>query len=257
MSRDRPVWVGTSWKMTKTLAEARAFVDALATVPIPPGVRAFILPPHTALAAVRERLPLTSPIRLGAQNAHWAPDGAWTGEISMRMAADAGATMVEMGHSERREHFGETDDTVAAKAEAALRHGLIPLVCVGESQAVREAGTAEDVVAGQVRAALSRLSPDGVGRTLVAYEPIWAIGEAGRAATEAEVAPVLRRIVETVADIGGGRLEALLYGGSVNVANAADLLADPCTDGLFVGRAAWDAAGFARLLSLAAAVTAR
>jgi L-erythrulose 1-phosphate isomerase len=249
---NEPVWIGTSWKMNKTLAEAGAFVDALASVQIPAGVQPFVLPPHTALAAVRARLAADSPVLLGAQNAHWAPEGAWTGEISMRMAADAGATLVEIGHSERREHFAETDDTVAAKTAAAIQHGLTPLICVGEPLAVRDAGEAEPFIAAQVRAALSRVSPGEIGGCLVAYEPIWAIGESGRPATEVEIAPVMAAISTTAADLAdGGRLRALLYGGSVNLDNAAALLGDPHADGLFVGRAAWQPDGFIRLLEIA------
>ena len=251
-SCDEPVWIGTSWKMTKTLAEAIGYVDVLAAAPIPAGVQPFVLPAHTALAAVRERLSVDSPVLLGAQNAHWASEGAWTGEISMQMAADAGASLIEIGHSERREHFGETDATVAAKASAALQHGLTPLICVGEPSTVRDAGRAETFVAAQVRAALTRRSPDEVGRCLIAYEPVWAIGDAGRPAGVDEIAPIMRTISATVAELtGGGRLRALLYGGSVDPGNAATLLDDPHTEGLFVGRAAWQIEGYLRLLEIA------
>ncbi|SDT31558.1 triosephosphate isomerase [Friedmanniella luteola] len=247
------LWVGTSWKMNKTLGEAAAFVDALVAAELPPGVQPFVLPAHTALAHVRDRLPAGSPVLLGAQNAHWGPEGAGTGEISMRMAADAGARLVEMGHSERRADFGETDRTVALKAAAALRHGLLPLICVGEPLEVREAGGAADFVAGQVRAALAEVGPDDVGRVLVAYEPIWAIGEHGRPATQDQIAPVMALIVEVVAACaGGGSLLALLYGGGVHPDNAEELLTDPSTDGLFVGRAGWDVQGYLRLLQLCA-----
>ena len=250
----RPLWVGTSWKMNKTLPEAVAFVDELLATPLPSGIQPFLLPPHTALAAVRDRLPAAAPVLLGAQNAHWGPEGAGTGEVSMRMVADAGATLVEMGHSERRESFGETDETVAAKAAAALAHRLLPLVCVGEPLAVREAGRAADFVAGQVRAALARVPAEQVSRVLIAYEPIWAIGEQGRPATQDEIAPVMRLIAELTAehaDDGDGAL-AVLYGGGVNPGNSAELLSDPHTDGLFVGRAGWAAADFVRLLQLCA-----
>src|SRR4029453_3789348 len=138
--KSRPLWVGTSWKMNKTLVEAESFIDELLAFPIPSGIQPFVLPPHTALARVRDRVPANSPVLLGAQNAHWAAEGSWTGEISMRMAKEAGPPLIEIGHSERREHFGETDRTVALKAAAAVAHGLIPLVCVGEPLAVREAG---------------------------------------------------------------------------------------------------------------------
>ena len=149
--------------MNKTLAEARAYVDELSAYELPEGVQAFLLPPHTALAAVRDALPAGSPILLGAQNAHWAPEGEATGEISMRMAADAGATLIEMGHSERRAHFGETDETVARKAAAAVAYGLTPMICVGEPGPVHQDGQAEAYVEAQLAAALSQLSPAEVG----------------------------------------------------------------------------------------------
>lgn len=239
--------------MNKTLAEAAVFIDELAEFPIPVGVQPFVLPPHTALASVRDRLPADSPILLGAQNAHWDTEGALTGEISMRMAADAGATMVEIGHSERREHFGETDQTVAAKAAAAVEHGLIPLICVGEPAKVRRAGDTEAYVAGQVRAAVSRLAPADVAGVLVAYEPVWSIGEHGRAARRHEVAPVTALISAILTEIAPGP-PVVLYGGGVDTGNAADLLNDPHADGLFVGRAGWTAAGFVELLELGGAL---
>jgi triosephosphate isomerase len=249
----RPLWVGTSWKMNKTLAEAAAFIDELLGFPVPPGIQPFVLPAHTALASVRDRLPPDSGILLGAQNAHWGPEGAGTGEISMRMAQDAGATLIEMGHSERREQFAETDLTVAAKAAAAVAHGLIPLICIGEPLEVRETGAEEQFLQAQVRAALSRLSPADLGQVIIAYEPIWAIGEHGRPATSEQVAPVMAMINDVVAELSaGGSARAVLYGGGVNPDNAADLLSDPHTDGLFVGRAGWAASGFVDLLKLCA-----
>lgn len=253
MTTNQAVWIGTSWKMTKTLAEARAFVDRLTSEPIPAGVQAFVLPAHTALATVRDRLPANSPILLGAQNAHWAPEGAGTGEISMRMARDAGAALVELGHSERRAHFGETDDTVAAKTRAALDADLLALVCVGESAAERERGDAESVVAAQLTAALARVAADEIGRVLIAYEPVWAIGDGGRTARSDELAPVLRVVRDTLDDLGRGRSAgAVLYGGSVTVEGAPELLAVPGVDGLFVGRAGWEASEFRRLLEIGA-----
>jgi len=214
------VWIGTSWKMTKTLAQSRDFIDRVSAASIPHGVQPFVLPSHTALATVRERLPADSPILLGAQNAHWAAEGPWTGEISMRMAADAGARLIEIGHSERREHFGETDATVAAKAAAAVAHGLMPLICVGEPLRVRADGEAVTYVAEQVRAAL---------------------------------APIMRAINATVAEIADRPLRAVLHGGSVRLDGATQLLRDGDTDGLFVGRAAWDPDGFTALLDQPAA----
>jgi L-erythrulose 1-phosphate isomerase len=247
------IWVGTSWKMNKTLAEAAAFIDELSAYPLPRGIQPFVLPAHTALASVRDRLPADSPILLGAQNAHWGPEGEGTGEISMRMAADAGATLIEIGHSERREQFGETDHTVSLKLAAAVDHGLIPLLCVGESRAVRDAGQASEFVTGQVAAGLSRVAPARIGDVIIAYEPIWAIGPSGQPARPDQVAPVLASISEVVAEISGGSsARAILYGGSVKPENAADLLNDPHAGGLFVGRAGWAASAFIQLLELCA-----
>lgn len=243
------LWIGTSWKMTKTLAEARAFARALADAEFPAGVQPFVLPAHTSLSTVRETLPRQSPVLLGAQNAHWAQEGAGTGEISMRMAADAGAVLVELGHSERREGFGETDETVALKARAALDAGLTPLICVGESSSVRAKGMAEEYVAAQVRAALSRVQREELPRILLAYEPIWAIGESGRPATPSEVSPVMSAIRAAVAcEDGNPECRAVMYGGSVALDNAAVLLRETGADGLFVGRAAWQVPGFLALV---------
>jgi L-erythrulose 1-phosphate isomerase len=251
LPESRRLWVGTSWKMNKTLAEAESFVDELSTFSIPTGIQPFVLPPHTALARVRDRLPTDSPVLLGAQNAHWAAEGSWTGEISMRMAKDAGATLIEIGHSDRREHFGETDRIVALKVAAAIAHGLIPLICVGEPSAVRDAGGAEDFVRMQVQSALSELARADTGQVIIAYEPIWAIGEHGTPATVDQVAGVMALINEVVTTVGRSA-RAVLYGGSVNVGNATELLSDPNTHGLFIGRAAWDAANFIALLKLCA-----
>ena len=249
----RQLWVGTSWKMNKTLAEANSFVDELLTFPVPSGIQPFVLPPHTALAQVRDRLPVDSPVLLGAQNAHWAAEGSWTGEISMRMAKDAGATLIEIGHSDRREHFAETDRTVALKVAAAIAHGLIPLICVGEPSAVRDAGGAEDFVRAQVQGALSELAPAEIGQVIIAYEPVWAIGEQGLRPTAEQVAPLISLISDIIRNTirpTGSSARAVLYGGGVDSQNAAELLSVPHTDGLFIGRAAWEASSFINILKL-------
>ncbi len=252
VSSARPVWVGTSWKMTKTIGEALAYVEKVVSVPVPPGVQPLVLPAHTSLTTVRDALPPRSPILLGAQNAHWSSEGACTGEVSMRMVADAGAQVVELGHSERRQQFGDFDEVVAAKVRAALDAGLTPLVCVGEPAAVRSSGEEVAFVEGQVQSALAHVDPDEVVAVLFAYEPVWAIGTLGRAAQPREVAPVMAAVSELTTVLGNGTgCCAVLYGGSVDQDNAAALLGDPNTDGLFVGRAAWTAEGFLRLLHIA------
>ena len=256
-SGPRRLWVGTSWKMTKTLAGAQTYVEELARATVPAGVTAFVLPPLTALHVVRAALAAGTPVVVGVQNAHWAPDGAMTGEVSMRQVHDAGAEIVEIGHSERRNLLGETDAMVADKVSAALAEGLVPLLCVGEPDEVRSAGRQDAFVSDQVRSALSGVAPVDLPRVLVAYEPVWAIGEGGRPATAGDVVGVLDRIRSVVAERApGARLRGLLYGGSVSTDNAAELLALDQLDGLFVGRAAWTASGFAELLAIAGRVVA-
>jgi len=192
-------------------------------------------------------------VLVGAQNMHWADDGAWTGEISPPMLRDCGLDMVEIGHSERRAHFGETNETVALKTEAALRHGLIPLVCIGETLAEREAGRASAVLDAQLRTALSKLD-DGQKEApiLLAYEPVWAIGVGGTPAT-AEYADARHAEIAATAQQVLGRHVPCLYGGSVGPQNCTELLACQHIDGLFIGRAAWDVAGYLDILSRCAA----
>jgi triosephosphate isomerase len=242
------LWVGTSWKMNGLIAFARDYASRLASQPADRwnGVQPFVIPSSTAMAAVRGALGDGSAVMLGAQNAHWEESGAWTGELSVPQVADAGAQIVELGHSERREHFGETDRTVNLKVKAVLRHGIRPLVCVGEPEASLQAGTSSDYISRQVEAAL-----EGVADTtavLLAYEPIWAIGEAGREPGPDDIAGAL----STLATRFGGSVEAILYGGSVNAGNATEILALPGVDGLFIGRSALDVEGYMEILDVAA-----
>ncbi|MGJ9372433.1 triose-phosphate isomerase [Nesterenkonia sp. CF4.4] len=249
------LWIGTSWKMNKTVAQARDYARALRSAleqrpALLEGVQPFIIPPHTALTAVAEELgpePART-VRLGAQNAHWEDDGAWTGEISVPQVADAGASLVEIGHSERREHFGETIETTRLKVASTLRHGLVPLLCIGEPAEVQSRGETADYLLDQARGALRDLSTEQLSRVIIAYEPIWAIGAQGRPATVTE----LREPFEVLAREYGGHVQALLYGGSVSTDNAAQLLEIPGVQGLFVGRAAWTLEGYLNLLEIAA-----
>lgn len=254
MSQGRKFWVGTSWKMNKTLAEAKSFAEGLkaADGDADARIQRFVIPPFTAVREVKAMLAGTS-VKVGAQNMHWADEGAWTGEVSPVMLKDCNLDLVELGHSERREHFGETDETVGLKTEAAVRHGLVPLICIGETLADRESGRAAEVLAQQVRGALSKL--DGAQKEaeiLLAYEPVWAIGEKGIPASadyanarHAEIAKVAQNIL--------GRRIPCLYGGSVNPQNCAELIACPDIDGLFIGRSAWKVEGYLDILARAAA----
>jgi triosephosphate isomerase len=249
MSRDPAVWIGTSWKMNKTLAEARAFAETIARADAQrdPRIQRFVIPPFTSIRQVKEILASTA-VKVGAQNMHWADRGAWTGEISPLMLTDCGMDLVELGHSERREHFGETDETVGLKVEAAVRHGLIPLICIGETLADRESGRADDVLATEVRGALGKLSPrQRTATILLAYEPVWAIGEKGIPA-RADYADARQERIIAVAESMLGRRPPCLYGGSVNRGNCAELIACPHIDGLFIGRSAWEPEGYLDIL---------
>ncbi|WP_234187975.1 triose-phosphate isomerase [Shinella sp. NM-101] len=254
MSQGRKFWVGTSWKMNKTLAEAKSFAEGLkaADGDADARIQRFVIPPFTAVREVKAMLAGTS-VKVGAQNMHWADEGAWTGEVSPVMLKDCNLDLVELGHSERREHFGETDETVGLKTEAAVRHGLVPLICIGETLADRESGRAAEVLAQQVRGALSKL--DGAQKEaeiLLAYEPVWAIGEKGIPASADYANARHAEIAKVAQDILGRRIPCL-YGGSVNPQNCAELIACPDIDGLFIGRSAWKVEGYLDILARAAA----
>jgi triosephosphate isomerase len=255
---DPVAWIGTSWKMNKSLAEAEAFAEALAKADAArdPTIQRFVIPPFTAVRPVKEILAATS-VKVGAQNMHWADKGAWTGEISPVMLKDCNLDLVELGHSERRAHFGETDETVGLKVEAAVRHGLIPLICIGETLADRESGRADAVLAREVRGALGKLSAAQRKATiLLAYEPVWAIGEQGIPAA-ADYADARQREILAVAEDCLGRRVPCLYGGSVNPGNCAELIACPNIDGLFVGRSAWAPEGYLDILARCSAALRR
>ena len=239
------LWIGTSWKMNKIRAEARAFAEALMASDLvrTTAAQLFVIPPFTAVAEVADHLAETR-VRVGVQNVHWAEAGAWTGEISAGMAADCGATIAEIGHSERRTYFGETDETVALKVAAALRHGLTPLVCVGDTRAEYDAGRTAEALDRQVRAAVSKVPRSAeVGRMVIAYEPVWSIGEGGTPAEPGFADAQHARIKATLAEVTGHELR-VLYGGSVNPDNCVSLAAQPNIDGLFIGRSALAPNGF-------------
>ena len=246
------VWIGTSWKMNKTLAEGRAFAEGLAAAAGDPRIQRFVIPPFTAVREVAQLLAGTD-VKVGAQNMHWAEAGAWTGEVSAPMLTDCGAHVVELGHSERRTHFGETDETVGLKTEAAVRHGLVPLICIGETGDEKDAGRADAVLRTQVEGAFARLSADQKGAPLLlAYEPVWAIGEGGTPASPDYAQDRHGRIAEVARDVTG-RDVPCLYGGSVNPGNCAELIARDHIDGLFIGRSAWAVEGYLDILDRCAA----
>lgn len=240
------LWVGTSWKMNGTLASARDYAEKLVAADAHQweGVQPFIIPPATALSEVHRVLGEDSGILLGAQNAHWEDAGAWTGEVSVPQVADAGAELVEVGHSERRQYFGDTDEVVNRKVRSIVSHGLRPVLCVGEPVDVFEEGRTVEFITGQADSALEGVDPSDV---VLAYEPIWAIGEHGREPRREDLARAFDALHDRYAD----HVTAVIYGGSVNRGNASELLGIPGVEGLFVGRAAWSAEGYLEILAIA------
>ncbi|MDQ2681256.1 MAG: triose-phosphate isomerase [Candidatus Eremiobacteraeota bacterium] len=233
-----------NWKMHKTTHEAALFVDEfLGLLPsIPDEVEIVLCPPFTALADVSERVRGTR-VALGAQNMHWLDQGAYTGEISPVMLADLGVSYVILGHSERRQFFGETDANINLKVRAALTHGITPVIAVGESLAERDAGMTRDRVARQSRAALAGLASDAVSKVVMAYEPVWSIGT-GKNCDPHCAGEVMAQIRSSVK---GLEHVPILYGGSVKPENLQTYLANPDCQGGLVGGASLDPGSFAQL----------
>ena len=250
---DRPLIYAANWKMNHGPSAAAGFVERFLALTAPVADRSlWFFPPAVSLAVVSQAVRGRADILVGAQNVHWEPKGAFTGELSIPMVQEAGARVVLVGHSERRHLFGETDEQVARKTATVLKAGLTPLVCVGETLAEREGGRTEHVIMRQLEPLLDKIAPDEWGPLLVAYEPVWAIGT-GRNATPDDAAQVHELIRFTVARRSvPGRLP-ILYGGSVNAGNVLALLARPELDGVLVGGASLDADGWAELVGLGGA----
>lgn len=243
-----------NWKMFGTRSEAVSLATALVSaVGKTSGREVLVAPTFTALEAVRDVI-RGSAILLGAQNVHWETKGAFTGEISAAMLRDAGATHVIIGHSERRQYFGETDATVNQRLKAALAGGLVPIVCVGETLAERDAGQALSVIARQLTAGLAGVDAAQLAGLVLAYEPVWAIGT-GRTATPEqaqEVHAAIRQQLTTMADATTSERVRILYGGSVKPDNVDTLMSQPDIDGALVGGASLDAAQFTRIVQFKA-----
>jgi triosephosphate isomerase len=247
---ERQPIVAANWKLHKTVAEAQQFVDALkAGTAALEGIEIVIAAPFTALHAMSKRLQSTS-IHLAAQDVFWENDGAYTGEISAPMLVDVGCSYVIIGHSERRQYFGETDDTVQRKVQAALAVGLHPIVCVGETSEQQLSGETFHVIETQLRSGLAGCDADQVSRLVLAYEPIWAIGT-GVTATPGGAQDVHRQIRQLVAGMWGevaAQGIRVQYGGSVRPDNIAALMAEADIDGVLVGGASLEADSFIQLL---------
>ena len=246
--------IAANWKMNKDVKEASDFISAfqkeMAGYNGP--AESVICPPFIALDAAAKFL-LGTQIKLGAQNLHFENDGAFTGEISARMLKSLGVHYVIVGHSERRQFFGETDEIVSKKVNKALSAGLKVILCVGESLSERDGGTTEKVLERQVRAALAGLTAQQLASLVVAYEPIWAIGT-GRNATPQQAQDAHAFIRKTVAGMLGADAAANLtiqYGGSVKPDNAAQLLSQPDVDGALVGGASLAADSFTKIVKAA------
>ncbi len=256
MSR-RPIIAG-NWKMHKTITEAVDFARNLkpALAGMGDRVEVVVCPAFTALAGVAEVLRDTG-IAVGAQDVYWEESGAFTGEVSPGMLKDAGCRYVIAGHSERRQLFGETAENVNRKVQAVLSHGMIPVMCVGETLAERENGITEKVVRAQTGAGLKGLTPEQVAAVVVAYEPVWAIGT-GRNASEEDAQQVIGYIRGLVREWYGSTAAGALriqYGGSVKPENAAGLMSRPDIDGALVGGASLKVASFAQIIKASVANT--
>ena len=253
-----PIIAG-NWKMNKTVAETLELVREIrhSLGEAPEQVEVVLCPPFTALWVAKNSLG-RSKYGLGAQNLYWEPEGAFTGEVSPAMLAEL-VTYVIIGHSERRQYFGETDDTVNKKVKAALANGLKPIVCVGEVLAEFEAGKTNEVVGRQVRGGLAGLTPEQMANVVIAYEPVWAIGT-GRAATgtgaNAVVAQAIRGPLAEMFGAEVAQATRVQYGGSVTPANIAEFMAQPDLDGALVGGASLKAADFAEIVKQTATAKA-
>lgn len=246
----KPVMAG-NWKMYKTVEEALTFLSSFKDSG--EGVETVLCAQYLSLPSLAKAAEGTR-INIGAQNLHWEQEGAYTGEISPVMLKEINVSHVIVGHSERRTYFAETDDSVNRKTKSALDHGLVPIVCVGETLEEREGEQTQNVVRHQVVEAFKGLSSDEVIRSILAYEPVWAIGT-GKASTAEDAGEVIRFIRKTVADLYDQQVAnevRILYGGSVKPANIESFLAIPDIDGGLVGGASLDPDSFAQLVVAAA-----
>ena len=244
-------FIAGNWKMFKTVHEAVIFAKELRSiVKDVTDVEMVMAPPFTAIAAVAEALRNTN-VGVAAQNLHWEREGAFTGEISAGMIGEAGAEYVIIGHSERRRLFGETDATVARKLVAAIEVGLTPIVCVGETLEERERNETLEVLDRQIKDGLDRLPAEQIAELVVAYEPVWAIGT-GRNATAAQAGEAHSHIRQRLRQWFGAPAADqchVIYGGSVNPDNIAELVREPDVDGALVGGASLDVRSFVAIVT--------
>ncbi len=252
MAAERTPLIAANWKMHKTTAETEDFLNAyLPHAPEEGGAEVFVCPPFTSLQKAVELCGETT-VRVAAQHMHDEPSGAFTGEVAAPMLADLGVAGVILGHSERRALFGETDEALARKLPAAFEAGLVPILCVGETEAEREAEETEAVLSRQLEADLAEARGGRLADLVIAYEPVWAIGTGNTATSEQAqeaIAFIRGRVAE--ADQAAGESVRILYGGSVKPGNAAELLGQADIDGALVGGASLDPEDFAAIVEAA------
>lgn len=245
----KPLIAG-NWKMNKTPYQAQMLVRQIDSIELDDEVEALVCVPAVDLQAVNEVMDDTQ-LHLGAQNMHYEDHGAYTGEISAAMLKDLQVEYVILGHSERRELFGESDALIQKKVDAALANGLLPILCVGETLEEREAGKQEEKVQGQLMSALQNVKPDDFKKLVIAYEPIWAIGT-GKTASDAdaeEMAAFIRRQVATMISPAAAETVRILYGGSVKPENIKKIMEQENIDGALVGGASLEAPSFISLVN--------
>ncbi len=245
----RPIIAG-NWKMNKTPSEAMELIHKLIPLVKDTDVEVVVCPPFVCLPVAKEVIEGTN-IELGAQNMHFEESGAFTGEVSPVMLKELGVKYVLIGHSERRQYFGETDELVNTKVLAALKHGLLPIICVGESLKQREQGVTEELVKLQTKIALKGVSAEDAKKVVIAYEPIWAIGT-GKTASSEEANEVIGYIREAIANVYGDDVAEAVriqYGGSVKPANIEELMAMPQIDGGLIGGASLTAEDFEKIVN--------
>ena len=250
----RKTIIAGNWKMNKTATETAAFANELKPLlPKSPGCEVLLCMPALNITAAQKAFKGTK-VRVGAETMHYAENGAFTGEIAANMLTDLGVKYVIIGHSERRQYYNETDESVNKKVRAAINAGLTPIVCVGESLEQRELGVTNELLAYQVSTALSGVTAQELRHIVIAYEPIWAIGTGKTATAEQaqEVCCNIRTLLRKKNDARTARAVSILYGGSMNAGNAAELLAMPDIDGGLIGGASLKPADFAKIVEAAA-----
>jgi len=245
----KPIIAG-NWKMNKTISEAQQLIDEIKNEELNESVESVLCVPYLSLAKAKEMTKDTN-IKIGAQNMHWEENGAFTGEISPTMLKELQVDYVIIGHSERRQYFNETDETVNKKVHSAINHGISPIICVGETLEQREENIHISLVADQIKAAFNNISNEDATKTVVAYEPIWAIGT-GKTASSEQAEEMCALIRNTINELYGKEIAESIriqYGGSVKPVNVTELMSMNNIDGALVGGASLKSSDFVKLIN--------